>query len=80
MTHISGPINWTDAIYEKYEVEGHQLILYLLDGSIRKMNLNWDGINKTIDNLNALVKGQAIRYATWLDYGVDEWFCDVEVK
>lgn len=80
MSHVTGQLKWTRAVFRKARRESEQLVLELSDGSERFMNYkNWDGtVQITANKLFSLVAGAPIKFATWEDYSVDKWFCDVE--
>jgi len=79
MTHIRGPVDWWDAIFDSYAFMNDELVLYLGDGTKRKME-DWG--EDTVTTLRHLVEldlsaGDAIRVATWGNRKKTEWFCDV---
>lgn len=80
MSHVTGQLKWTRAIFSKARKESDHLVLELADGSKRVMNFkNWDGtVQTTARKLFSLVAGAPIKFATWGNYSVDSWFCDVE--
>ena len=80
MTHISGSLKWTNAIFLKCDEGDDGLYLTLSDGSIRKMLYkNWeDSFPTTLRKLKTLRSHTPIRFATWSDYDELKWFCDVE--
>ena len=82
MTHISGPLIWTDAVFHNFSIEKTKLILFLNDGSKRIMNFqNWeDSYPITIANLKILKSGDLIKFATWSNYDKNLWFCDVKLR
>jgi len=79
MTHIKGPLLWTDATFDRFKEDKEGLILWLSDGTHRTMNYaNWENSHPlTLINLKKLSKGQLIKFATWNGYNEDKWFCDV---
>lgn len=80
MTHISGNLIWSDAIYEKHERTASQITMTLSDGTIRYMNFkNWDmDAEETYRKLEKLTSKQKILFATWGGYDEKIWFCDVK--
>lgn len=79
MTHITGPLKWTEATMSHYYTTDTQIVLVLSDGTNRFMNLkNWDeSATKTHDNLSQIKQGSNIKFATWNGYDSKKWFCDV---
>jgi len=80
MSHISGPLKWTNGTFLKYEKSENGLHLFLFDGTSRTMLYqNWeDSFPSTLRKLKALRINTDIRFATWNGYDELKWFCDVE--
>ena len=81
MSHISGTLKWTNAIFLKYKEGENGLQLFLSDGTYRTMLYdNWeDSFPTTLKKLKKLSVGSHIRFATWNSYDKDLWFCDIEL-
>lgn len=80
MSHVSGPLTWSEGIYLSSHLEADRIVLTLKDGTSRYMNFkNWgETALVTADKVQALRRGAAIRIASWKDFDPAEWFCDVE--
>lgn len=61
-----------------FEVTEEFLIIFLLDGTQRKMNRSWglDALT-TQKNVERLSHLDRIYYGTWGSFDPLEWFCDV---
>lgn len=77
-THIKGFLRWSESVFCGYKINEDQIIIFLNDGTDRRMNLSWGA-----DSLTTLTKVQNLRqgdrffYATWTSYDIEKWFCDV---
>lgn len=78
MTHIRGKIAIWNAIFSSFEQENGELILYLNDGTSRKMEDWGKDTLITLDNIKVLKRGDHIKVMTWGNRSIDEWFCDVK--
>lgn len=80
MSHISGELNWTFAIFVGYKECTDGLNLFLSDGTLRIMLYkNWENsFPTTLQKLKALRINTPIKFATWNGYDQLKWFCDVE--
>lgn len=80
MTHVRGSLVWSEGIFIRAEKTEDQLVLYLGDGSDRRMNLeNWDETAQVTESkLRDLKRERPIKFATWESYDPKRWFCDVE--
>lgn len=78
MSHIWGKVKWAPAVFRKYDYVEGELILYLDDEAMRKMN-DWnEDTLTTLDKLKDLKRGDAISVGTWETYSQETWFCDVK--
>lgn len=80
MSHINGPLKWSNATFLKYELGVNGLQLILSDGSLRTMLYqNWENSYPvTLEKIKLIRINTPIRFATWNGYDESQWFCDVE--
>ena len=78
MTHIHGNIEEWNAVFSSYKHENGELMLYLNDGSSRKMEDWGKDTLATLENLKILKKGDHIKVMTWGGRSIDKWFCDIK--
>lgn len=80
MSHISGKLEWNEAVFLEAKTTRNQLVVYLADGTTRAMNvMNWETSNKiTADKAKAIKSGARVKLATWNGFDANKWFCDIE--
>lgn len=79
-THISAPVRWSEAVFVGFEVTEEVVIIFLLDGTQRKMKRDWGPATTTLKKVERLSYLDKISYATWSTYDSLEWFCDVRLS